>query len=98
MEHESEDSVCVRRVLNGEQYAFNEIVRRYEQRVFSLLFMMTRDRSGAEEVAQDAFLRAYANLQTYDPQRPLYPWLATIAARLGINWVNRTGARQKRVA
>jgi len=98
VEHESEDSVCVRRVLNGEQYAFDEIVRSYEQRVFSLLFMMTRDRSGAEEVAQDAFLRAYANLQKYDPQRPLYPWLATIAARLGINWINRTGARQTRVA
>ncbi len=95
MDHESEDSVCVRQVLNGEQHAFNDIVSRYETRIFSLLFMMTRDRSAAEEVAQDTFLRAYANLQKYDPQRPLYPWLATIAARLGINWLNRTRTRQK---
>jgi RNA polymerase sigma-70 factor (ECF subfamily) len=94
VEHQSEDIACVRRVLDGEQYGYEEIVRRYQNRVFSLLLMMLRDRSGAEEVTQDTFMRAYSNLHKYDLQRPLYPWLATIAARLGINWINRAGARQ----
>ena len=95
MTHENEDSVCVRRVVNGDQNAFNEIIRRYDQRIFSLLLMMIRDRPSAEDVTQETFLRAYSNLHKYDPSRPLYPWLATIAVRLGINWVNRTGARQR---
>jgi RNA polymerase sigma-70 factor (ECF subfamily) len=83
-------------VLNGEHHGYEEIVRRYQNRVFSLLLMMVRDHSGAEEVTQDTFMRAYSNLHKYDLQRPLYPWLATIAARLGINWINRSGARQHR--
>jgi RNA polymerase sigma-70 factor (ECF subfamily) len=97
VEDESEDQASVRRVLNGERHAYDEIVSRYQNRVFSLLLMMTRDHSGAEEVAQDTFLRAYSNLHKYDTHRPLYPWLATIAARLGINWINRVGARQQRM-
>lgn len=96
MDHETADLACVRRVLNGERHAYDDIVSRYQKRVFSLLLMMLRDHSGAEEVTQDTFLRAYSNLQKYDLQRPLYPWLATIAARLGINWINRAGARQQR--
>jgi len=94
--HHSEDIACVRRVLNGDRHGYDEIVHRYQNRVFSLLLMMVRDHSGAEEVTQDTFMRAYTNLHRYDLQRPLYPWLATIAARLGINWINRTGARQQR--
>ena len=79
--------------MSGEHQAYNEIVNRYESRVFSLVLMMTRDRPGSEELTQDTFLRAYSNLRKFDLERPLYPWLATIAARLGMNWINRTGAR-----
>ena len=70
------------RVLNGERHAFDAIVSRHQKRVFSLLLMMLRDHPSAEEVTQDTFMRAYLNLHKYDPLRPLYPWLATIAARL----------------
>jgi len=95
VEGERDDSLCVKRVLNGEHRAYNELFHRYQSRVFSMVLMMTKDRSGAEEVTQDAFLRAYSNLTKYDQGRPFYPWLATIAARLGINWINRTGTNQK---
>ena len=62
MEPRVADSACVRRVLGGERDAYGEIVHRYEKRLFSLVLMMTRDRGGAEEVTQDAFLRAHSNL------------------------------------
>ena len=95
METQAADSACVRRVLGGERNAYGEIVHRYEKRLFSLVLMMTRDRGGAEEVTQDAFLRAHSNLRRYDQERPLYPWLATIAVRLASNW-QRTAARHRR--
>jgi RNA polymerase sigma-70 factor (ECF subfamily) len=94
VEHQSEDLACVRRALSGEHHGYEEIVSRYQKRVFSLLLMMVRDHSAAEEVTQDTFMRAYSNLHKYDLQRPFYPWLATIARRLGINWINRSGAHQ----
>lgn len=96
MEQQSEDRVCVRRVLDGEHNDFQQIVSRYQSRVFSLVLITVRDHSGSEEVTQDTFMRAYANLHKYDLSRPLYPWIATIAVRLGINWMNRSGVRQQR--
>jgi RNA polymerase sigma-70 factor (ECF subfamily) len=96
VETKSQDKACVHRVLNGARDDYTEIVTRYQGRVFSLLLMMTRDHSAAEEVTQDTFMRAFSNLSKYDMQRPLYPWLATIAVRLGINWSNRTGKGRQR--
>lgn len=51
--------------------------------------MMTRDPAGAEEVVQDAFVRAFAHLDAYDASRPFSPWISTIAVRLAQNWLVR---------
>jgi RNA polymerase sigma-70 factor (ECF subfamily) len=60
--------------------------------------MMTRDAAAAEEVAQDAFVRAFVHLHTYDERRPLYPWLSTIAVRLAQNHLAKTRPRRRREA
>lgn len=86
---ETDDSTYIERVLDGEHEAFSMIVLRYETRVFSLLHMMIQDRHHAEDVMQDVFMRAYANLSTFDLRRPFYPWLATIAVRLSINRIQQ---------
>ncbi len=49
--------------------------------------MVTRDPAAAEEIAQDAFVRAYMKLDAFDISRPFYPWLSTIAVRLAQNWL-----------
>ncbi len=53
--------------------------------------MMVRDPAGAEEVTQDAFVRAYTHLARYDEARPFYPWLAAISVRLAQNWLRTRG-------
>jgi RNA polymerase sigma-70 factor (ECF subfamily) len=58
--------------------------------------MMVREPGGAEEVTQDAFVRAYAHIDSYDEHRPFYPWLATIAVRLAQNWLRRRGRTVRR--
>ncbi len=78
---------ALRAVRDGDANAFAEIVVLYQRRLFGLALMVTRDPSGAEEVAQDAFVRAFSHLDAYDPSRPFYPWLATIAVRLAQNWL-----------
>jgi RNA polymerase sigma-70 factor (ECF subfamily) len=74
-------------IRDGDSNAFADIVVLYQRRLFGLALMVTRDPSGAEEVAQDAFVRAFAHLDAYDQRRPFYPWLATIAVRLAQNWL-----------
>jgi RNA polymerase sigma-70 factor (ECF subfamily) len=69
--------------------AFARIVELHQRRLFGLVLMLTRDPSGAEEVVQDAFVRAFHHLDAYDSSRPFYPWIATIAVRLAQNWLVR---------
>jgi RNA polymerase sigma-70 factor (ECF subfamily) len=74
-------------VRAGDRDAFGVIVAHYQRRMFGLALMMTRDASGAEEVAQDALVRAYQRLHLYDARRPFSPWIATVTARLAQNWL-----------
>jgi RNA polymerase sigma-70 factor (ECF subfamily) len=87
---------AVRSVRRGNRGAFGLLVARYQRRLFGLTLMVVRDPSAAEELAQDAFVRAFTRLDRYDEQRPFYPWLATIAVRLSQNWLRlhaRTAGR-----
>lgn len=76
---------AVRAVRAGETDAFSAIVRLYQRRLFGLTLMFLRDPAAAEDVAQEAFVRAFTHLDAYDGARPFYPWLATIAVRLSQN-------------
>jgi RNA polymerase sigma-70 factor (ECF subfamily) len=90
------DRDVVLAVRRGDRDAFAALVHRYEGRLFGLVLMMVRQPAGAEEVTQDAFVRAYTHLGAFDEQRPFYPWLATIAVRLSQNWLRQHGATLKR--
>ncbi|RPH99262.1 MAG: sigma-70 family RNA polymerase sigma factor [Zetaproteobacteria bacterium] len=87
---------AVAAVRSGDREAFAQIVQVYGRRLFGLSLMMTRDPSGAEEVVQDAFVRAFANLDAYDARRPFYPWISTIAVRLAQNWLVQRSRRHTR--
>jgi RNA polymerase sigma-70 factor (ECF subfamily) len=92
------DADVVRDVRGGNRDAFGELVRRYQGRLFGLVLMMARERAGAEELTQDAFVRAYAHLSHFDLGRPFYPWLATIAVRLAQNWLRSRDRQSHREA
>ena len=78
----SADSSAVLAVRTGDSNAFGELVQRYQKRLFNLSLMMLRSPESAEEITQDAFVRAFQKLDRYDVKRAFYPWLATIAVRL----------------
>ncbi len=62
--------------------AFEELVARFEGPLFHFLHLRTRDAAAAEELAQDAFLRAWQRLERYDPRWRFSTWLFTLAKRL----------------
>ena len=80
---------ALRAVRSGDVQAYRVVVERYQRRLFGLALMLTRQPSAAEDVAQDAFVRAFTHLNTYDERRPFYPWLSTIAVRLAQNWLQK---------
>jgi RNA polymerase sigma-70 factor (ECF subfamily) len=76
--------------------AFGRLVAEHQRRLFALVLMMVRDPAGAEDVAQEAFVRAYRHFGRYDARLPFYPWLATIAVRLAQNWLRGRGRVARR--
>jgi len=71
--------------LSGETEAFDELVSRYQDRIFSLCYRMCGSRESANDFAQESFVRAYERLDQYDPARPFYPWLKQVTVNLCLN-------------
>lgn len=90
------DRDVVRDVRLGDREAFGQLVQRYQGRLFGLALTVVRDPSGAEEVTQDAFVRAYTHIHHYDDHRPFYPWIASITVRLAQNWLRQHGRTTRR--
>jgi len=63
----------------GDISAFEELVRRYDRNVFRIAQHITQNREDAEDVVQDAFLKAYGNLAQFQGQSKFYTWLVRIA-------------------
>lgn len=95
------DRDVVRDVRRGNRDAFSKLVAAYQGRLFGLVLMMVRQPAAAEDVTQDAFVRAYLHLDRYDERRPFYPWIATIGVRLAQNRLrahSRTRERERPLA
>jgi len=71
--------------LAGDRSAFAVVVAAHAESVRGLLRRLLGSAADAEDVAQDAFVRAYENLHRFDRRRPLKPWLLRIARNLAYN-------------
>ncbi len=83
------DSLWVERTLAGDPQAFGELVQHYERDVFNLAYRMLNERGEAEDAAQEAFLRAYSNLDRYDTARSFKTWLLSITSNHCIDRLRR---------
>lgn len=79
----------------GNLFAFEEIVRRHQRRVYATALRIVRRHDLADDVVQEAFLRAYQSLARFDRQRPFAPWICRIAANLAVNHVRSPRAREE---
>ena len=77
--------------LAGSQSAFEQIVTRYQRPVISLIARTTGDRTLAEDLAQETFVKAFRNLAAFDTTRRLSSWLFRIAHNTAIDALRRSG-------
>ncbi len=83
------DAQLVARARAGSQDAFRDLVLRFERPVYSLIVRMVQDPATAEDLAQEAFVKAYRSLHTYDASRKLSSWLFKIAHNTTIDHLRR---------
>jgi RNA polymerase sigma-70 factor, ECF subfamily len=83
------DAELVRQALAGSQAAYQDLVTRYATPAVNLATRMVRDRAVAEDLAQEAFLRAFERLSTYDQQRRFVSWFFQILHNVTIDYLRR---------
>lgn len=70
----------VLRCQAGEREAYTELVRRYQQRLYSFVFRLLRHREEAEDATQEVFMRVFRSLPSYRPESSFTSWLYRIAS------------------
>ena len=80
IEQDRRDKILVRRLKNGDERAFQELVTTYQNRVFGLVFRMIGNRQEAEDLAQDVFLTVYRAIGSYRGEGRFYTWLYRVAS------------------
>ncbi|MDL1897642.1 sigma-70 family RNA polymerase sigma factor [Anaerolineae bacterium CFX7] len=83
------DAELVARTLQGNRDAFGEMVRRHQTFAYNVALRVVGNRADALDVTQDAFVRAYDALASFDATRPFAPWLSAIVTNLALNFVQR---------
>lgn len=79
----------VEAALDGDESAFAELVYTHQDAVYNLCYRMLGNRVEAEDAAQEAFLRAYVNLQRYDTSRSFKTWVMSIASNYCIDVIRK---------
>lgn len=87
------DVELVEQFRQGREAAFNEIVLRYQERIYWVVRRFLNDHDDADDVVQDVFIKASRNLRDFRGDSSLYTWLYRIAVNLSLNAI-----RNKRVA
>jgi RNA polymerase sigma-70 factor (ECF subfamily) len=80
-----DDAVLVARCLKGDRAAFEPLVTRYERVLFSVALRLTGDYEDARDATQNAFVRAYEHLESFDPARKFFSWLYRIVVNECLN-------------
>jgi len=86
------EKVWLEQARKGDQVAFGHLVEAYQGPVFNLAYRMLGNAREAEEAAQEAFIRAYTRLHTYDPAHKFSTWMLSITSNYCIDLIRKRRA------
>lgn len=87
-----EEQVWLEQARQGDKSAFGRLIGAYQGPVYNLAYRMLGNRGEAEEAAQEAFIRAYTRLDTYDPSRKFSTWMLSITSNYCIDLLRKRRA------
>ena len=85
----TEDSVLVKRSQQGDTFAYDDLVRRYQERIYATIYHMTANHEDANDLAQEAFIKAYQALKSFKGDSSFYTWVYRIAVNKTINFLKQ---------
>ncbi len=90
-----DDTVLIREAQAGNRSAFEELVRQYDQAVLRLALHLTRSESDAQDIYQDAFLKAYRSVGKFRFECSFYTWLYRIVTNLCLDHLRKKQVRKE---
>ena len=79
----------IKQVLKGDQSAYEDIVNLYQHKLYQVSYRMLGNKEEAEDITQEAFVRAYINLHSFDQKRKFSTWIYRIATNLCIDRIRK---------
>ena len=86
----------IKRARHGDEDALGVLVDTHSRALIGYITRMVGDFHQAEDLAQETFLRAFDNLDSFDPRRPFRPWLLRIGRNLTLNYLQSRTARERK--
>ena len=87
------DAEMLRAVLAGDATAYRGLIEKYQGRLYAVVYGMIRNREDARDLTQEAFVKAYRNLQSFRLEAGFYTWLYRIAMNLTIDFARKRKRR-----
>jgi RNA polymerase sigma-70 factor, ECF subfamily len=84
-----EEMELVRRARRGDLRAYDELVKRYQERIYATVYHMTSNHDDANDLAQESFIKAYQALKSFKGGSSFYTWLYRIAVNKTINFLKQ---------
>ncbi len=88
------EGALVRRAQNGDQSAFQEIVERYQSKVFSIIHGIVRQRNDVEDIAQQVFTKIYFSMRNFDFRSSLITWVYKITVNECFDYLRKKKVRK----
>jgi RNA polymerase sigma factor, sigma-70 family len=85
----ADEGDLVQRARNGDLKAYDELVQRYQQRIYATVYHMTANHEDANDLAQEAFIKAYQALKSFKGGSSFYTWVYRIAVNKTINFLKQ---------
>lgn len=84
-----DEQLLVKRVRQGDLSAYDELVRRYQERIYGTVYHMTANHEDASDLTQDAFIKGYQALKSFKGGSSFYTWIYRIAVNKTINFLKQ---------
>ena len=86
---EQTDAELIQATINGDAGAFSVLVGRYSRDVYGFVFFMAKDKSDAEDITQETFVKVWKNLKKFKQDQRFKSWLLTIARNTTIDYIRK---------
>ncbi|HSY10214.1 MAG TPA: sigma-70 family RNA polymerase sigma factor [Candidatus Dormibacteraeota bacterium] len=85
----TEETELVRRARSGDLQAYDELVKRYQERIYATIYHMTSNHEDANDLAQESFIKAFQALKSFKGGSSFYTWLYRISVNKTINFLKQ---------